>query len=120
MRKKRNRKAKFNGVDCCYSNLLNLSRVKTRVCSYNLYTTPFFSFPSQLTLMKLIKLKRTQSVCTEKERNREKTERKHFFLKKKFDYFLFFPVLFFREREVLIATCKQLVWSIRIGRNMPI
>ena len=24
------------------------------------------------------------------------------------------------EEEVLIATCKQLVWSIRIGRNMPI
>jgi hypothetical protein len=48
-----------------------------------LYATPFFSYPSQLTLVKLIKLKRTQPVCTEKERNRErkreKTERKHSF-----------------------------------------
>jgi hypothetical protein len=48
-----------------------------------LYATPFFSFPSQLTLVKLIKLKRTQSVCTEKERKRErkreKTERKQYF-----------------------------------------
>jgi hypothetical protein len=25
-----------------------------------------------------------------------------------------------RRRRVLIATCRQLVWSIRIGRNMPI
>ncbi len=24
------------------------------------------------------------------------------------------------KRRVLIATCKQLVWSIRRGRNMPI
>jgi hypothetical protein len=41
---------------------------------------PFFSYPSQFTLVKLIKLKRTQSVCTEKERKRKekrgKTERK--------------------------------------------
>jgi hypothetical protein len=48
-----------------------------------LYATPFLSYPSQLTLVKLIKLKRTQTVCTEKERNRErkreKTERKHSF-----------------------------------------
>ncbi len=78
-------------TDCCYSNLLNLLRVMPRVCSYNLYTTPFFSYPSQFTLVKLIKLKRTQSVCTEKERKRKatrgKTERKHsffhFFLQKK-------------------------------------
>ncbi len=74
-------------VDCCYSNLLDLLRVKTRVCSYNLYATPFLSFPSHLTLVKLIKLKRTQSVCTEKERKRErkrgKTERKQ-------SFFLFF------------------------------
>ncbi len=67
-------------MDCCYSNILNLLRVKTHVCSYNLYATPFFSYPSQLTFVKLIKLKRTQTVCTEKERKRErereKTERK--------------------------------------------
>jgi hypothetical protein len=64
------------------------------VCSYNLYTTPFLTFSSQITLVKLkqlIKLKKTQSVCTEKERKRErekkKTEREQcfssFFLKKK-------------------------------------
>jgi hypothetical protein len=41
-------------------------------CSCNLYVTPFLSFPSQLTLVKFIKLKRTQSVCTEKERKRER------------------------------------------------
>ena len=79
-------------ADCCDSNLLNLLRVKTRVCSYNLYATPFFSYPSQFTLVKLIKLKRTQSVCTEKERKRKgkrgktETERKqsffHFFSQK--------------------------------------
>ena len=73
-------------ADCCYSNLLNLLRVKTRVCSYNLYATPFWSYPSQFTWVKLIKLKRTQTVCTGKERKREKTERKrsffNFFLKK--------------------------------------
>ena len=57
-------------ADCCYSNLLNLLRVKTRVCSYNLYATPFWSYPSQFTLVKLIKLKGTQTVCTEKERKR--------------------------------------------------
>ncbi len=51
-----------SNVDRCYSNLFDLLRVKTRVCSYNLYATPFLralSFPSQLTLVKLIKLKRT-------------------------------------------------------------
>ncbi len=65
-----------SSVDCCYSNLLDLLRVKTRVCSYNLYATPFLSFPSHLTLVKFIKLKRTQSVCTrEKEREREKKNR---------------------------------------------
>jgi hypothetical protein len=67
-------------ADCCYSNLLNLFRVKTSVWSYNLYATPFLNYPSHLTLVKLIKLKRTQTVCTEKERKRErkrkKTERK--------------------------------------------
>ena len=36
-------------VDCCYSNLLDLLRVKTRVCSYNLYAIPFLSFPSHPT-----------------------------------------------------------------------
>jgi hypothetical protein len=41
-----------------------------------LYATPFFSFPSQLTLVKFIKLKRTQSVCTEKERRREREKKK--------------------------------------------
>ena len=60
-------------MDCCYSNLLDLLRVKTRICSYNLYAKKhLFSFPSQLTLVKLIKLKRTQSVCTEKERKEER------------------------------------------------
>ncbi len=29
-----------SSVDCCYSNLLDLLRVKTRVCSCNLYATP--------------------------------------------------------------------------------
>jgi hypothetical protein len=74
-----------SSVDCCYSNLLDLLRVKTRVCSYNLYATPFLSFPSHLTLVKFIKLKRTQSVCTrEKEREREKRQRENkvFFWKK--------------------------------------
>jgi hypothetical protein len=37
-----------------------------------LYATLFWSFPSPFTLVKLIKLKRTQSVCTEKERKRER------------------------------------------------
>ncbi len=48
------------------------------------------SYPSQFTLVKWIKQKKTQTVCTEKkrerERKREKAERKevffHFFLKK--------------------------------------
>ena len=31
-----------SSVDWCYSNLLDLLRVKTRVCSYNLYGTPFY------------------------------------------------------------------------------
>jgi hypothetical protein len=38
------------------------------------------NYPSQITLVKLIKLKRTQTVCTEKERMTEKTERKQSFL----------------------------------------
>ena len=59
--------------------------------SYNLYTTPFLSYPSQLTLVKLIKLKRTQTVCKDKERNSERKREKNrektqffsiFFLKK--------------------------------------
>jgi hypothetical protein len=37
----------FSNVDRCYSNLLDLLRVKTRVSSYNLYATPFLSFPSR-------------------------------------------------------------------------
>ncbi len=41
-----------SSVDCYYSNLLDPLRVKTRVYSYNLYGTPFLSFPSQLTLVK--------------------------------------------------------------------
>ncbi len=77
-------------MDCCYSTLLKLLRVKTRVCSYNLHVTPFLSYPSHLTLVKLMKLKRTQTVCTEEERKRErkieKTERKQiFFSQKKFE-----------------------------------
>ncbi len=53
---------------------------KTRVRSYNLYVTPFSSFPSHLTLVKFIKLKRTQSVCTrEKEKEKEEKERKKVF-----------------------------------------
>ncbi len=68
---------KVSGADCCYSNLLNLLRVKTRVCSYNLYTTPFFSYPSQFTLVKLIKLKRTQ------RKNREKMKFLVIFFSKK-------------------------------------
>jgi hypothetical protein len=47
-----------------------------------LYTTPFWSFPSQLILVKLIKLKRTQSVRGEKERKREKRGIYFYFLKK--------------------------------------
>jgi hypothetical protein len=44
-----------------------------RVCSYNLYATPFLSLVSHLTLVKFIKLKRTRSVCTrEKEREKER------------------------------------------------
>jgi hypothetical protein len=73
-------------VDSCYSNLLNLLRVKTHVSSYNLYPTPFLSYPSQSTLVKLIKLKRTQTVYTEKERKRERKKEDNFiylFLKKK-------------------------------------
>jgi hypothetical protein len=56
------------------------------LCSRNLYTTPFLSYPSQVTLMKLIKLKRTQTVCTEREREREKEKerknRENFFSRK--------------------------------------
>jgi hypothetical protein len=84
-------------VDCCYSNLLNLFRVKTRVCSYNLYATPFWSFPSQFTLVKLIKLKRTQTVCTEKERERERKrekQRKNEF----FSFFSFFGRIFLAKK----------------------
>ena len=67
-----------SSVDCCYSNLLDLLRVKTHVWSYNLYATSFFSFPSHLTLVKFIKLKRTQSVCTrEKEREKERKNREN-------------------------------------------
>ncbi len=66
----------ISSVDCCYSSLFDLLRVKTRVCSYNLYATPFLSFPSHLTLVKFIKLKRTQSVCTrEKDREKERKNR---------------------------------------------
>jgi hypothetical protein len=39
-------------------------------------TTPFLSFPSHHTLVKFIELKRTQSVCTEKERKRERKREK--------------------------------------------
>jgi hypothetical protein len=64
-------------VDCCYSNQLDLLRVETRVCSYNLYATPFLSFLSHLTSVKFIKQKNPKCV-KEKEREREekKTERK--------------------------------------------
>ena len=48
-----------SSVDCCYSNLLDLLRVKTHICSYNLYTPPFLSFPSHLTSVKFIKLKQS-------------------------------------------------------------
>jgi hypothetical protein len=54
--------------------LLNLLRVKTHVY-YNLYVTPFWSYPSQYILVKLIKLRRTQTVCTEKERKREREKK---------------------------------------------
>ncbi len=76
-----------SSVDCCYSNLLDLFRVKTHVCSYNLYGTPSLSFPSHLALVKFIRLKRTQSVCArenqrEKQReNREKIKLLIIFLK---------------------------------------
>ena len=65
-------------VDCGYSNLLDLLRVKTRLSSYNLYATPCFSFPSHLTLVKLIKLKKKPKCVyreREKEREREKKNR---------------------------------------------
>ena len=48
-------------VTHCEWYRLDLLRVKTSVCSCNLYTTPFFIYPSQVTLVKLIKLKRTQA-----------------------------------------------------------
>ena len=79
-------------VDCCYSNQLDLLRVETRVCSYNLCATPFLRFPSHLALVKFIKLKRTQSVCTrvkerEKERkNREKIKFLLLFFEKKMNF----------------------------------
>ena len=53
----------------------------TRVVLKLVHRTPFLSYPSQLTLVILIKLKRIQTVCTEKEREREKetkTERDFF------------------------------------------
>jgi hypothetical protein len=75
-------------VDCCYSYLLDLLRVKTLVCSYNLHTTPFLSYPSQITLVKLITLKKNQNclsyfgeidwtqkepkLCVQRTRQREK------------------------------------------------
>jgi hypothetical protein len=54
---------------------LGLLSVKTRVWSYNLYTTPFFIYPSHLTLVILIKLKSTQTVCTEKRESRREIKR---------------------------------------------
>jgi hypothetical protein len=40
--------------------------------------TPFLSFPSHLTLVQFIELKRTQSVCTrEKERKKEREKREN-------------------------------------------
>ena len=47
-----------------------------------MYTAPFLSYPSQLTSLKLIKLKSTRTVCTEKERETERereNEREIFF-----------------------------------------
>jgi hypothetical protein len=41
-----------------------------------LYTTPFWGYPSQLTLVKLIKQKSTQSVGAEKEREQERNQKK--------------------------------------------
>jgi hypothetical protein len=85
-----------SSVDCCYSNLLDLLRVKTRVCSYNLYATPFLSLVSHLTLVKFI-LKRTQSVCTrekEREKERKKREKMKFFILF-FELFFFFLLCFF-------------------------
>jgi hypothetical protein len=73
-------------VDCCHSNQLDLLRVETRVCSYNLYATPFLSFPSHLTSVKFIKQKNPKCV-KEKEREREKKKREN-------------KVFFFEENEL--------------------
>ncbi len=48
--------------DCCYSSILNLFRVKTRVYSYNLYTTAFLSYPSQLTKKNLLPPKNIKKI----------------------------------------------------------
>ncbi len=69
-------------MDCCYSNLLDLLRVKTRVYSYNLYGTPFLCYHLQLTSVKSIKLKGTQSERTEKDKKSERKREKSFFFKK--------------------------------------
>ncbi len=57
-------------VGCIYSYLLALLRVKTRVWSYNLYTTPFPSHPSQLTLVTLMKHKTVPKVCGQRKREK--------------------------------------------------
>ena len=66
--------------DCCYSYLLHLLRVKTLVCSYNLYTTPFLSYPSISFTTDFGEIDETQKnpncVYRERERVREK-ERKN-------------------------------------------
>jgi hypothetical protein len=82
--------------------------IKSQTTTYSLYATPLLSYPSQLTLVKLIKLKRTQSVCTEKERNRErkreKTERKD----------SFFPIFFSKNltphRQKKMKNKKKKPW----------
>jgi hypothetical protein len=66
-----------SSVDFCYSNLLALLRVKTCVWSYNLYGTPFLSFPSHLWWNSLNS--KEPKVCVQerkRERKRGKRERK--------------------------------------------
>jgi hypothetical protein len=65
-------------VDCCYPNLLDLLRVKTRVCSYNLLQHLFWVFLHILLWWNSLNSKEPKVCLQERksERKREKTERK--------------------------------------------
>ena len=61
-------------MECSYLYLLDVLSVKTRVWFYKLDTTPFFSYPTTY-LVKLNKLKSTQTVCGQRKRGADKSSR---------------------------------------------